>query len=110
MCLVSLMPSVGALFSPLAREMPAVSVLTWRTRFLLGLDPVKIAWWFLAGRQHEQDGTVPVHATDSHPAGLQESFGGVPRRGRAGRKNDKVPCYENNRIFFLEGIKQTGLS
>ena len=41
------------------------------------------AWHIFSGRQHEQDRTVPVHPTDPHPAGLQESFGGVPRRGRA---------------------------
>ena len=33
-CLVSLTPSVEALSLPLARAMHAVSVLTWRTRFL----------------------------------------------------------------------------
>ena len=41
------------------------------------------AWHIFSGCQHEQDRTVPVHPTDPHPAGLQESFGGVPRRGRA---------------------------
>ena len=117
--LVSLTPFVGVLCSPLARETPAVSVLTWRTRFLLVLDPFEIAWWFLAcvgsivrwflaGRQHEQDGPVPVHATHPHPAGVQESFGRVSRRGRAGGKDDKVTCYD--RISFLKGTKQTGLS